>query len=278
MNIITVTWEKDRHNILYQAYSLKKNWLGKKEWIIVSEDNDTTYNFVLNRIIPVMDGWNVILVKAPTMTASVGWWRQQVCKLWAAAEINQDRHSLILDSKNMLINPISDDWFFVGEKTKVRIWEKEWGLDNNYEKCCNFFKGDFDKKLLAWVQTPWVWRKDIVQLTIEEYKKHGCDIYLEEFLPAWEFNAYWFFAQELIKWEDTPHFGEGIYYYDGDKKGNFEYSMARIRPGFDKHPFWTFHWLMSNHEICVNFHNNFMASLGIVDDSLIDEWKSLCPK
>jgi hypothetical protein len=279
MNLITVTWKNDLHNLLYQAYSLKKNWLGKKEWIIVAEDNDSTYSFVLNRIIPVMDEWNVILVKAPPMSSKIGWWRQQICKFWAASEINQDQYSLILDSKNILINPISDDWFFVDGKTKVRIWQKEWGVNqNNYKECCNFFKGDFDRKLLAWVKTPWVWRKDIVQLTIEEYKKQSCDIYNEEFLPAWEFNAYWFFAQDLIEWEDTEHFGEGIFYYDGVNSGDCNYSLSRVRPGFEAHPFWSFHRLMANHETCSKFHNDFLSRLGIIDESLIDEWKMLCPK
>jgi hypothetical protein len=278
MNLITVTFKHDLHNLLYQAYSLKKNWLGKKEWIIVSEDGDVTYNFVKDRIIPVMEDWNIILENAPSMAATNGWWRQQICKLWAAAVINQHEHSIILDSKNSLINPIGPDWFFVDRKTKVVTWKKEWGLElgKHYIDCCNFFGGDIDKKIYCSSGTPWVWRKDIVQKTIQEYLSRGCNIYNEEILPAWEFDAYWHFAQDLIEYihVDVNTLEQGIWHYDNDPSP--EYSISCINNDFDKFPFWTFHRVMTIHPTCVKFNNELLLKLKIIDESLIKEWTSLC--
>lgn len=72
MNIITVTWENDLHNLFYQAYAIKKNWQGLKEWIIVSEDGDVTYKFIIERIEPIMTGWSVSVLHAPEMSANIG--------------------------------------------------------------------------------------------------------------------------------------------------------------------------------------------------------------
>lgn len=277
MNIITVTWKQDLHNLLYQAYSLEKNWQGLKEWIIVSEDGDVTYKFIIDRIVPIMTGWSVSVLHAPVMSAKVGWWRQQVCKFWAAANMSSQDYSLILDSKNFLIKPINGKWF-IGDDgiTKIRQWQKEWGLADHYIQTCNYFGVPPERKTFAWVQTPWVWRKDIVKIVIEEFRKRGSNIYQEEILPSWEFNAYWFFAQNMIPWKNVEQFGEGIFYYEGNPSP--EYALSKIKSNYEEHPFWTFHRLMAQHPECVKFNNDLLLKCNIINDDLIGEWKNIYDK
>ncbi len=274
MNLITVVYRKDLHNLLYQAYSLKKNWLGMKEWIIVSEDGYETYNFILNDVIPIMNGWNIIPVFAPKMVSDTGWWRQQVCKLWSVDTVSQQQYSLMLDAKNFLIKPVNQEWFIdANEVTKIRQWHKHWGLMDNHYMCCDFFKGSVEKKEFSYIQTPWVWRKDIVKLTIKEYKRKGCDIFKIDFLPCWEFDAYWFFAQDIIKWQDCPYFGEGIFYYPNDTSP--EYALSKIRDIYIDGPFFSFHRLMAGHNSCVKFNNDLLSKLDIIDPDIINQWQEL---
>ena len=276
MNILTVVFEKDLGNLLYQAYSLKKNWLGEKRWIVIVEDKIETKQFIENRIVPIMklDGWEIVVQMAPNMNLSAGWWRQQVCKLWAASEICNSAYSLILDAKNFLINPINETFFFNNGNLKVRLWSDEkfgmqgCGHDRNWSEWCQFFGKDPTKLTETWVTTPWVWQKELVKLTIKEFLIRGVDIYTHGIrLPVWEFDAYWIVSQEHLSHEDAD-FGEAIWWHTD--------RIEMIRDRYKILPFWTFHRrALSNPEL-VNFSNNILLEMGIINDDLIKEYAQLC--
>jgi len=278
MNIITVVYKGDKRNLYYQAKSLAKNWKGKKEWIIVCEDGLATESFVKETIIPIMQGWNVVVPKPPTLKTANGWWRQQIFKLWSASTINTEDYSLILDAKNFLINPIDESWFFVGEAHKVRIFNVGPNIDrepsDSWRQCCAFFGGDPYKKIEGWNLTPWVWRKDLVRLTIQKYLDHGFNIYdTIDAMPAWEFNAYWFFAQDIYTWEHHD-MGDGI--YEGiDSYGKvIEHADHSLLAHYRVMPFWTFHRRMDHAEEALAFSNGVLKDKGIIDDNDIAIWEN----
>lgn len=280
MNIITVCYRDDLANLYYQAKSLAKNWRGNKEWIIVPEDGDYTKQFILDKISQLMIGWNIIVpdpIRTPTQS---GWWRQQICKLWSVDTLSKHEYSIILDAKNFLINPIDESWFFIDGKQKVRIFRV--GPDilrepsESWKNCCKFFEGDPYQKLEGWNLTPWVWRKDLVQFVITEYAKKGHNIYntISE-MPAWEFNAYWFFAQERLQWIHAD-MGEGIFEPFNEQRGiKITGNDECFLPEYKKMPFWSFHRRMKNYPELVEFNNNFLKKFEIIDDKDIKIYTSL---
>jgi len=280
MNIITIFYKEDYGNLIYQAKSLYKNWLGKKEWIIVPEDGDGSKQFAINYILPIMVDWKIIILDAISTPTPSGWWRQQILKLWAASEVNQDEYSLILDAKNFLINPIDETWFFVNDSQKVRIFRVGHDIDREpydcWKMCCDYFGGDPYVKLEGYNLTPWVWRKDLVKFTINEYTKRGHDIYNTKYdLPAWEFNAYWYFAQDIIDWvhEDMGYsLVEEINIQQGI---TITETVDCIMPNYKSMPFWTFHRRMKGNQILVDFSNTFLKEKDIIDDNDIAIWSQL---
>jgi len=270
MNLVTVVFKGDLANLLYQAYSLKKNWLGKPEWIIVAEDNEETFRFIETRIKPVMEGWTVINTMAPPIKHGIlgpqyeGWWRQQICKFWAVSELSTETHSLVLDAKNFLINPIDDSWFFIDGKVKMRQWF--WAEEKEWVECCEFFNFDPKEKIACWNKSPCVWQKDIVQKVIIEYRKRGCDIYNAMPLPAWEFFAYWVFAQDLVEWTNYT-FGEALWE---------EYNIVEdVKSNYKEFPFWTFHRKAATNPELVNFNNSVLLEMEIINGDLVEEYAKL---
>jgi hypothetical protein len=280
MNIITVFYKEDYGNLLYQAKSLAKNWQGAKEWIIVPEDGNDSKQFVIDNILEIMKGWNVIITDTLVTPTKSGWWRQQILKLWAASEVSQSEYSLILDAKNFLINPIDGSWFFVDGAQRVRIFRIGPNIDREpmdcWKMCCEYFGSDPYEKIEGWTLTPWVWRKDLVKLTINEYAKRGHDIYNTEYdLPAWEFNAYWWFAQDLIKWVHMD-MGEGIF---EERNSNGElidfHTEENVLPFYKTMPFWSFHRRMKNNPTLVDINHQLLKDKDIIDDLDIKKWKML---
>ena len=267
MNIITVVYEQDLANLLYQSYSLNKNWLGERTWIIVIEDTYETKIFVESRIVPVMVGWDVVVLMSPPMKAPPqGWWRQQICKLWAASEICNSEYALMLDAKNFLINPIDEAFFFDNGKVKIQEWNAEHNgeqnrNDRNWKNFCNFFGKDSNTLTQGCITTPWVWKKELVKLTINEFANRGYVIFQNEFeLPVWEFDAYWIISQTVIDWTKSE-FGDAIWFPDDTAARTFRTNL----------PFWTCHRRAFSNTDLLDFNNKLLLEKDIITEDLIKE-------
>lgn len=264
MNIITVVYKQDWANLLYQAYSLQKNWLGNKTWIIVAEDGEETEHFINSRIVPIMYGWTVSVLPAPEIAHPNGWFRQQICKFWAASEVSDSEYSLILDAKNFLINPIDDNFFFDEGKIKVQLWETFWNTQNcgnrDWKVFCSYFGKYYKSISEGWITTPWVWRKDLVKLTIEAFLIQDHDIFKsEKDLPVWEFDAYWIATQKLQDWTNSV-FGDAIW-YDSDTIRSYRHDL----------PFWTFHRRAGSNIALLNYSNKVLLDKGVITEDLVKE-------
>jgi hypothetical protein len=273
MNIITVVFRGDLANLLYQAHSLKLNWTdSSKKWHIIVEDEHITAetkSWCVSTIAPIMQGWQVEVTTAPSFIKSTsGWHRQQILKLWAAAESDSE-YSLVLDGKNFLLYPIDSAWFFVDNKLKVQVHSSD-NLSSPWHDCCKFFGKDYTQHVRPFNLTPWVFQRDLAQHTIDQYRQHGCDIFEVEQLPAFEFEAYWLLNQHSIAWEKTD-FLDGVMAVPS----SLEFLNQRIAMHREfKKPFWLFHRYGHVEKELVSASNNYLKECGIITDDLIEQWQA----
>jgi len=290
MNILTVAFRGDLANLLYQAHGFKKNWLGEKKWYIVIEDyNNDPYGTVTEQwcyeyIKPILPDWDITIIKGPEIVCQRGWERQQIYKLWAAAELVSSEYTLVMDGKNFIVRPIDQSYFFTDQQElKVLVHNVPVGTssqlppaanpigDEEWLKCCSFFGESNLTKVRPQNITPWVWRKDLAQHTIKTFQNYGCDIYTTASLPVHEFESYWLLNQDKIKWVSGDLIDgvmcSGIVDMDSGKE------RLNMHIEFKK-PFWVFHRhayqfdKMKN----VNFSNDYLKELGVIDDGLIQKW------
>jgi hypothetical protein len=277
MDIITVVFRGDMANLLYQANSLKVHWKDKiKNWHIIVEDDHITpktLQWCQTRILPMMDDWNVNVISAPLFIKSnSGWYRQQILKLWAASTISKSDYSLILDGKNFLLYPIDSSWFFTNEKLKVQVHHPE-NTSTPWVECCEFFNKDPNEYVRPYNLTPWVFRKDLAQNTIDEYTSHGCNIFKVENLPAFEFEAYWLLNQNKILWEKTDML-DGI--MAGYKNVTVDFLKERIEyHKGSKKPFWLFHRYEYNNLNLRPLSDSYLKECDVITDDLIKEWETI---
>ena len=92
----------DDLSILYLSLRcLDKNWRGHKKLLIINEDGNTLLPGVVQDSLGAE--WDVEIADAPEMsTNEVGWYRQQICKLYAGNIVTTD-WQIILDCKNLMI-------------------------------------------------------------------------------------------------------------------------------------------------------------------------------
>ncbi len=269
MNLITVVFRNDLPNLLTQAYSLKKNWNGKKEWIIVVEDNRHTSEYIIDRILPLMTDWDINLQMCPNIPTLNGWWRQQICKFWAVQQISKEKYSLILDAKNFMINNLDMDFFFEEGCQIVQSVPSERSNNKLWAESCQYFNKDHNIKHEAMTLTPWVWNRRLVRYVINQYKKTGFDIYKTiSDMPVWEFNAYWIFAQDMIKYKfKNDPWGFGFI--------SLNNRTQDIPLNYKEYPFWTFHRRVSHLPHLLEFHYKTLKEKQILTDDIIKEVQSL---
>lgn len=273
MNIVTVVFRGDLANLLYQAHSLRRNWQdSNKKWQIIVEDEhitSATREWCVSTIAPIMTGWDVEVIVAPALIKSIhGWYRQQILKLWAAAQSDSE-HTLILDGKNFLLYPIDSAWFFNDGKLKVQVHAAD-NLSSPWFDCCKFFKKDYREYVRPFNLTPWVFRKDLAQNTIKQYQAHGCNIFEVEELPAFEFEAYWLLNQNNIAWENADLL-EGVTAVPGMPE--FLNERITLHRQFKK-PFWLFHRYAHANVALKDVSNAYLKECGIINDELIAQWEA----
>ena len=273
MDIITVVFCGDLSNLIYQAHSLKKNWLGEKKWYLIIEDlhHEDTILWCRHVILPIMADWDVKVIPGRDILSKRGYNRQQIYKLWAASEIVDSDYSLILDAKNFLVRSIDGSWFFIDNKQKVALYQEITQQSSLWKNCCNFFGKPTSLIQCPYNVTPWVWRKDLVKYTISKYKEFGCDIYTHntQELPACEFEAYWFWSQDKIEWIRDDTMSEGVL---GDLM-EVEFFKERIDIHLSQSkPFLTYHRYHFYNKDLYTISNEYLKFLGVVDDALIRQW------
>lgn len=269
MNIVTIVFCADLANLFLQAHTLKKNWKGLKEWIIIAEDNETTVTWCEENIRPIMSDWNLIIQTGQTIRSEQSWHRQQIYKLLTVRDVSTQEYSLILDAKNFMIRQTFTTDFLVDGKINVQVKYND--PDEQWIKTCNYCGKDPEKIVRGYQTTPWVWRKDLIEYVCEWYKDQNLQLEQVEELPVYEFETVWALTQDSIPWQEKK-LSEGVYAYpDTVEEINRKIIWAKK---FDV-PFWVFHrYHWNNQELCA-ISNKFLKDRLAVDDDMIEQWKIL---
>ena len=205
--LITVTYSGDLATLYYHALSLAKFWTGEKRWKIVVEDQSIyqrVIQWINDRIVPEMQGWEVSIVTGPVLVSNDGWHRQQVLKLWAASESTAD-YSIIIDSKNFLIKNLNISDFFDGEKLKVGIFSERNRQPNipdpTHIEACRIL-GVAEATEIHPI-TPFVWRNSLVRGLLDKLNSVNYNILIQPHIKASEAALYWVYAQNKEAWVDA---------------------------------------------------------------------------
>jgi hypothetical protein len=217
IELITVVYAGDLANLYFHALSLKKYWVDhnpeKYKWTIVVEDCVTqgrqqppadptsTHRWCVENIVPLMWGWNVEVVDAPTIAATDGWHRQQVAKLWAAARSDKT-WSLLFDCKNFLIRPTRFEDYFSNGKVLVHLFNDRPSPNppsDDQKMACSILGLNVNSLTEAFNITPFIWKNQLVRELIDTLKINGYDIYQVRMIIS-EAVLYWCYAQDKVKW------------------------------------------------------------------------------
>lgn len=205
--LITVTYSGDLATLYYHALSLAKFWTGEKRWKIVVEDQSIyqrVIQWINDRIVPEMQGWEVNIVTGPVLVSNDGWHRQQVLKLWAASESTAD-YSIVIDSKNFLIKNLNVGDFFDGEKLKVGIFSDRTRQPNisdpTHIEACRILGMSSATEIHP--ITPFVWRNSLVRDLLAKLNSVNYDILTQPEIKASEAALYWVYAQDKESWVDA---------------------------------------------------------------------------
>jgi hypothetical protein len=268
-NILTICFRGDLHNLLYQAYSLRKNWLSRKKWILIIEDShktSATKEFILKEIIPIMEGWEVQLIDNINIICRNGWYRQQIFKLHGVAQISDSKWTLVLDAKNFLINPLSVEWFNDNGLMKVQMHSDN--VEDSWQTSLMFFGKDSKNHSRCYSLTPWMMNKQITRFVIDEFEKRQVDIYKTPSLPAWEFYAYWIFAEHRYAYTSSK-LSSGINATGVDMAYLNWYLRGK---NYTDHPFFAYHRYHIRNEYLRKNVNKFLMELGIVDEFVVKKF------
>ena len=216
-----------------------------------------------------MLGWDLKIQLGQQIICSRSWERQQIFKLITVAELSQQEYSLILDAKNFLIRPTSAEDFFHNGKIKVQTKPGE--SDKQWERTAAWCGKNPSQLTRGYNTTPWVWKKELLQYVVQEYKNRGVPLTKSAFLNYYEFDTTWALIQDIIPWENAK-LAEGIYAF------TMSADELKQRIEWAEHfevPIWTFHRYHWNNKQLCDISNEFLKQRNIIDDNLESQWLSL---
>jgi hypothetical protein len=214
VELITVVYAGDLANLYYHALSLKKYWTHFNpkscKWTIVVEDclienrqqppADPNYSHMwcVKHIAPMMTGWNVQVVNCPPTAASDGWFRQQVGKLWAAANSTME-WSVVLDCKNFLVRRIHIEDFFKDGKLLGHVFGGDRQPSIDHVTACKLFDKDVNSTTESFNITPFIWNNQVVRDMLKVLDSKDYNIFKEPMMVS-EAVLYWCYSQDKIEW------------------------------------------------------------------------------
>lgn len=220
MEILTITCERDIHDLKLQIHSMEQFIEEPCVHMVAIEDGSKSHDEWLDILAPLYNKHSLrfFWFDRPDLDftkefvgynpgskngiGGLGWRRQQILKLQMTAQQATSSSVLVLDSKNIFVNSIKlDNWPVKHGNGKylslseidfhpvlgtIRNWvyhlNKEYGLS-------------IPKKFAMILETPFVWQTDIVKKMWNEYDIPS--MFLNpEVMPNSEFHMYFFFVDE----------------------------------------------------------------------------------
>lgn len=233
--LITVTYSGDLAPLYYHALSLEKFWVGEKRWTIVVEDQSVylrVIDWINAHIASAMPDWILNIVTGPRLVATDGWHRQQILKMWAASESTAD-YSVVLDSKNFLINETKFEDFFDNGNLKVNLFNRANGEEPSADQInsCKVLGVDVNAVSEMYPITPFIWKNDLVRDLIAKLLSLNYDIYSQPVLKSSEASLYWIYAQDKEKWTEFKE--KNMFGQYGGFDRNERLSPAKLKAEFE---------------------------------------------
>ena len=173
MKLLTVACERDKDILLLHAESISLFLEPCTHYIVINEEVPDI-NYWKELLQPYYSKHKLIILHYPLETyiprwkngeQHIGWHRQQVLKLLAYKDIQDDY--LILDSKNIFIKNTSIE-DFQGQLGCGLVWHYEKQMQEKNIETFNYYKEVFGKypKWICGVEMPFLFEKDVLE-TIE---------------------------------------------------------------------------------------------------------------
>lgn len=220
MELLTVTCERDIPDLILQIHSMEKFITEPCLHMVAVEDGSKTPDEWLDILAPLynrhslrffwferpdMDFSNEILRYSPTAKnglGGLGWRRQQILKLQVTAESAVKDSVLVLDSKNIFVNPVDiNAWPVKHGNGKYMTWEQITTSDNRgwitIKNWMQHLHDDYGlnipEKVAMILETPFRWQTDIVKKIWNSYDIP--EMFLNpEHMPNSEFHTYFYFV------------------------------------------------------------------------------------
>jgi len=206
--IINITYSGDTAALFYHAKSLKKNWLGPKNYTIVLEDNNEKIKkWCEKHIVPILNDWDIKIINSPRMIALDGWFKQDLLKLWAAGQSEKDV-VIILDSKNIFIRPFSPFEMYQNDALRVQLYHNDFLNEDDtkrYKSACKILDVDFDLIDKSYCITPFFWEVKLVKELITILNEKDLSILSENLVRnadiyPYTCYLYWCYAHDKISY------------------------------------------------------------------------------
>lgn len=203
ITIVYVVCLEDLPNLYLSLCSVKQNWTGSKNILIIEDSQTIEVNSSeVVKSVNFNQSWNIKILQGEQLALEFGWDRQQIYKLTSQLHTTTP-WSIILDCKNMLIKPESGN-SFVNENTVYvpglnakSVQTNEWGEQSRiYSKS---LVNGVDTNINSFTLTPFVFSRD---LTNELNSKFNYNELTE--LKFTEFYLYWYYTNTKLPY--TAHY------------------------------------------------------------------------
>jgi hypothetical protein len=200
ITLVYVVCFDDLPNLFLSLCSIKTNWAGKKEILIIEDNQDVAVNCLAAvESVEFNDLWNITIIPGDRLPLK-GWWRQQVYKL-TSQHYTSTTWSIILDCKNILIKKETGSSFITTNAVSVPGLPfnevkhlSEWGDD--YLNNSRMITNGIDTDIVPFTITPFVFNKNLCCELMSLI-----NLYNIEELKLTEFYTYWYFTNQKLPYK-----------------------------------------------------------------------------
>lgn len=205
-------YKLDWPNLYMSLKGLAKHWRGPKVVAFIAEDND--YGF-MDFVKTILYDWTLYQVP-PVETKleghfDIGWYRQQIQKLYLPTQIGHIDWFISLDCKNIFVKDASPSSFLnfnlelgkteiniAGAYLEPHIVEQrnndEW--TSRIHREARELVGGFDIHLIPYTISPWVFNRGIV---VGMWERLRPDLWTE--MKSTEYILYWYTVNHIYRWK-----------------------------------------------------------------------------
>lgn len=202
LTLVYVAYNNDLPNLYLSLCSVKSNWTGSKNILIIEDNQDLQTN--AKSIVDNVDfdsSWNIQIIPGEPLKLTAGWDRQQIYKLLSQIYTNTT-WSLILDCKNILFKKEDGSSFLTpncvvvqGTQSPETIYNDAWAVD--FARKSKSIVNGKDTNIYICSITPFVFNKQYATelLSLINYKELT-------HLDFTEFFLYWYYTNTKLPYKE----------------------------------------------------------------------------